>query len=84
LHHSVARHHWDKNFGLTLSIWDRMFGTLVVPAPDEDFAFGLPEGEAGEYQSLVRLHILPLKKIARLIRRRSQQRAGGLLVPTTD
>jgi len=84
LHHSIAKHHWDKNFGLTLSIWDRMFGTLHVPVPDEDFTFGLPEGEAEEYQSLVRLHILPLKKIARLMRRRSQPRAEGLLVSTTD
>ncbi|HUB44210.1 MAG TPA: sterol desaturase family protein [Acetobacteraceae bacterium] len=69
LHHSVARQHWDKNFGLTLSIWDRMFGTLVVPAPDEEFTFGLPGGEAAEYQSLTRLHLLPLKKIALLVYR---------------
>jgi sterol desaturase/sphingolipid hydroxylase (fatty acid hydroxylase superfamily) len=84
LHHSVARHHWHKNFGLALSIWDRMFGTLYVPEPNEDFAFGLPDGEASEYQSLVRLHILPLKKIARLVRRRLRPRADGVLVPTTD
>lgn len=84
LHHSVAKHHWHKNFGLTLSIWDRMFGTLLVPEPNEDFAFGLPDGEAAEYQSLVRLHILPLKKIARLVRCRLRPRADGLLVPTTD
>ncbi len=37
LHHSIAEKHWDKNFGLGLSIWDRMFGTLVIPEPDEDF-----------------------------------------------
>ena len=84
LHHSVAEHHWHKNFGLSLSIWDRMFGTLVVPEPDEDFAFGLPDGEDREYQSLVRLHILPLKKIAQLMRRRLRPRPEGLLVPTTD
>jgi sterol desaturase/sphingolipid hydroxylase (fatty acid hydroxylase superfamily) len=84
LHHSVATQHWDKNFGLTLSIWDRIFGTLHVPEPDEDFVFGLPDGEAKEYQSLVRLHVLPLKKIALLIRRRVRPRPEGLLVPTTD
>lgn len=64
LHHSIAEKHWDKNFGLGLSIWDRMFGTLVVPEPDEDFVFGLTENEHDEYQSLYRLHIVPLKKIA--------------------
>jgi sterol desaturase/sphingolipid hydroxylase (fatty acid hydroxylase superfamily) len=64
LHHSIAEKHWDKNFGLGLSVWDRMFGTLVVPEPDEDFVFGLTENEHDEYQSLYKLHILPLKKIA--------------------
>ena len=64
LHHSVAEKHWDKNFGLGLSIWDRMFGTLVIPEKDEDFIFGLSHNEAAEYQSLYRLHVVPLKKIA--------------------
>lgn len=64
LHHSVAQKHWDKNFGLTLTIWDRMFGTLVVPEPNEDFVFGLAENEHDEYQSLYKLHFVPLKKIA--------------------
>ncbi len=64
LHHSIARKHWDKNFGLGLSIWDRLFGTLVVPEPDEDFVFGLTENEHDEYQSLYKLHVVPLKKIA--------------------
>ena len=41
-----------------------MFGTLVVPEPDEDFAFGLTDNEHEEYQSLYKLHVVPLKKIA--------------------
>jgi sterol desaturase/sphingolipid hydroxylase (fatty acid hydroxylase superfamily) len=68
LHHSIAEKHWDKNFGLGLVIWDRMFGTLVVPEPDEDFVFGLTDNEHDEYQSLYRLHVLPLQKIARRLR----------------
>ncbi|MBE7159148.1 MAG: sterol desaturase family protein [Rhodospirillales bacterium] len=83
LHHSVARKHWDKNFGLGLSIWDRMFGTLVVPEPNEDFVFGLTGKEGDEYQSLYRLHVVPLKKIGqRLVavavrRRRTNARHAG-------
>jgi sterol desaturase/sphingolipid hydroxylase (fatty acid hydroxylase superfamily) len=84
LHHSVAVEHWDKNFGLTLAIWDRMFGTLIAPKPGEDFAFGLPDGEAEEYQSLARLHFLPLKKIALLVRHHLTLRASRPLLPTTD
>ena len=51
--------------GLTLTVWDWMFGTLAVTEPDEDFVFGLTDNEHDEYQSLYRLHILPLQKIGR-------------------
>ena len=78
LHHSVAEQHWDKNFGLSLSIWDRLFGTLVIPEKDEDFVFGLTGNEHDEYQSLYRLHVLPLKKIAgHLVRRRHRIHHAG-------
>jgi sterol desaturase/sphingolipid hydroxylase (fatty acid hydroxylase superfamily) len=75
LHHSIAEKHWDRNFGLTFSVWDRLFGTLVVPEPDEDFVFGLPANEHDQYQSLYKLHVVPLQKIAgrlRLLRPRRE------------
>jgi sterol desaturase/sphingolipid hydroxylase (fatty acid hydroxylase superfamily) len=69
LHHSSAQQHWDKNFGLTLIVWDRIFGTMAKPEPDESFVFGLNDNEADEYQSLYRLHVLPLQKMARRVHR---------------
>lgn len=66
LHHSTNPKHFDKNFGLMLSIWDRMFGTLHIPEPDESFLFGLGR-EGVEYQSTIGLYILPLRKIIRLL-----------------
>jgi sterol desaturase/sphingolipid hydroxylase (fatty acid hydroxylase superfamily) len=91
LHHSTAPQHWDKNFGLTLAVWDRMCGTLVVPQPGEGFEFGLPDRQAEEYQSLARLHFLPLKKIVMLVRHRwstlrgrAELRDDRTLLPTSD
>ncbi|MER9584755.1 sterol desaturase family protein [Mesorhizobium sp. M0047] len=69
LHHSTDPRHYDKNFGLLFSFWDRLFGTLCVPRPDEDFKFGLIERNVRDYQSLSGLYILPLKRIWRLIAR---------------
>ena len=66
LHHSTNPKHFDKNFGLMLSVWDRMFGTLHAPEPDESFSFGLGS-ESGEYQSTFGLYVLPLRKIVRLL-----------------
>ena len=67
LHHSVAQEHWDRNFGLSLTLWDWLFGTLVVPKPAEDFVFGLQNREAEEYRSVLRLHLVPIKRILLLI-----------------
>ncbi len=64
LHHSVAVEHHDKNFGLMLSVWDRLFGTLVVPQPGESFTFGLSGENSREYQSLSGLYVLPLRRMA--------------------
>ena len=63
LHHSTAPRHYDKNFGLLFSFWDRMFGTLCVPAPDESFTFGLMDRDVRDYQSLRGLYVMPLKRM---------------------
>ncbi|MBI3798052.1 MAG: sterol desaturase family protein [Deltaproteobacteria bacterium] len=41
LHHSSAPQHTDVNFGVYLSIWDRLFGTRQDPAVEEPFATGV-------------------------------------------
>lgn len=63
LHHSVARKHWDKNFGLMFTFWDRLFGTFRPPEPAETFKFGLIERDRDQYQSLSGLYLLPLRKM---------------------
>ena len=63
----MAPEHWDRNFGLALTLWDWLFGTLVVPKPAEDFVFGLQNREAEEYRSVLRLHWVPIKRILLLI-----------------
>jgi hypothetical protein len=52
-----------------LSIWDRIFGTMVDPKRGETFVFGLGGPESREYQSLYGLYVLPLVKIAGMSRR---------------
>jgi sterol desaturase/sphingolipid hydroxylase (fatty acid hydroxylase superfamily) len=93
LHHSSDPKHFDKNFGLMLSVWDRIFGTLMIPERGEDFVFGLAENEHAEYQSLLRLYVRPLSRIGTMVRaslpshtrpEKVDMRAGaGALRPTT-
>jgi sterol desaturase/sphingolipid hydroxylase (fatty acid hydroxylase superfamily) len=35
IHHSLDERHFDKNFAICFSLWDRLFGTAYDPSPDE-------------------------------------------------
>jgi sterol desaturase/sphingolipid hydroxylase (fatty acid hydroxylase superfamily) len=43
VHHSVYRAEHDSNYGFSLSIWDRFFGTYVAQPKDghDDMTIGL-------------------------------------------
>jgi sterol desaturase/sphingolipid hydroxylase (fatty acid hydroxylase superfamily) len=66
VHHSRETRHFDKNMGFIFSFWDRMFGTLHVPVPGEQFELGLGDGEHVRFHSLPALYFRP---IANLLRR---------------
>jgi sterol desaturase/sphingolipid hydroxylase (fatty acid hydroxylase superfamily) len=66
IHHSTDEKHFDRNFGGTLAIWDRMFGTLyTTTAKREIITYGLGN-ESADYQSLGQLYLTPLRKICGL------------------
>lgn len=46
------------------SIWNRMFGTVRAPEPNESFSFGLGF-KSKEYQFTLGLHVLPFRKTGR-------------------
>jgi sterol desaturase/sphingolipid hydroxylase (fatty acid hydroxylase superfamily) len=69
LHHSVEVRHWDRNFGLLLSCYDRAFGTLVYSEPQGGWRLGLPGNEGSDYDTLVKLYFTPPLAIARRIGR---------------
>lgn len=43
IHHSAEEKHWDRNFGILFSFWDRLFGTSHMPRRGEWPATGVPE-----------------------------------------
>jgi sterol desaturase/sphingolipid hydroxylase (fatty acid hydroxylase superfamily) len=65
IHHSQEDRHIDKNFGLVLSLWDWMAGTLYVPRGKEQFSIGLQSQEDEEYQTVSKCYFRPFIKIAR-------------------
>ena len=58
VHHSAARRETDSNYGLIFTVWDRLFGTLVVdrsPAESAARALGLDYFRAPDDARLVRV-----------------------------
>jgi sterol desaturase/sphingolipid hydroxylase (fatty acid hydroxylase superfamily) len=63
IHHSVLRKHWDVNFGVTFSVWDRMFGTHY-PGTDEYPATGIDDARfPREHASLSSLALTPIRQL---------------------
>ncbi|WP_433736017.1 sterol desaturase family protein [Pseudomonas putida] len=78
VHHSDAPRHFDKNFGVNLSLWDWMFGTLyVTQSKPEAIRFGTGEADQGRYLTLYSLIVTPFietaRKLHQLKRHRSNQ-----------
>jgi len=59
-HHGTAPEHIDVNYGLVLSIWDGMAGTLYVPRGKEDVRYGLV-GERRPFPTVRSMYLSPFR-----------------------
>lgn len=66
IHHSVEPEHYGRNFAFTLTVWDRLAGTLYLPDDSEQhgLTLGLCAEEQREMQAVWQLYITPLRRIA--------------------
>ena len=67
IHHSIDKHHHDKNMGSKLAIWDLIFGTLILSKETSKIRFGV-EGNQKDYSSFTNLILLPFLKAFNQIR----------------
>jgi sterol desaturase/sphingolipid hydroxylase (fatty acid hydroxylase superfamily) len=66
LHHSCEARHFGCNRGFELAVWDRLYGTLYVPAMQpEKFKMGLGDGSEERYHHLATMYLLPFSTAAR-------------------
>ncbi|MFL5319628.1 MAG: sterol desaturase family protein [Myxococcaceae bacterium] len=59
-HHGTAPEHIDVNYGLVLSIWDWVAGTLYVPNGREQVNYGLV-GEVRPFPTVLSMYVLPFR-----------------------
>ncbi len=77
IHHSDAPKHFNKNFGINLSLWDWMFGTLYVTTPQpEALRFGTGDADHQRYLTVYSLIVTPFMDIARKIGLAKRPRAA--------
>lgn len=79
IHHSLAPRHHDKNYGLTLAIWDWMFGTLYVPSEREKLSFGVADRDGTPqpqvHNTLTEAYLVPFSEAAEVARERRKPTA---------
>ena len=63
LHHSSAKRHHDKNFGVALSIWDNWAKTLHYSQGEKNLSFGVKSELKHNSHSLFSLYLRPFQEI---------------------
>ena len=64
LHHSSDIQHFDKNFGVALSVWDRMAGSFCIRLKPLTFGIG---GNKHYTRTLGHMYLLPFVRAAEVI-----------------
>ncbi len=59
IHHSVDEKHHDKNFGVVLSVWDRLGNSFMHSQKDEELTFGVL-GE--QHHTIAQVYLNPIKE----------------------
>ncbi|MGH1461350.1 MAG: sterol desaturase family protein [Neptuniibacter sp.] len=67
IHHSTNPAHFDKNYGVVLSIWDRMGGTFVFSKRGQELDFGLSRHVQEAEQGLLNLYMEPFRELLELL-----------------
>jgi len=78
VHHSYLEKHWDKNFSVITSLWDRLFGTLYIPEKDEYTPWGIGPNEQHNYRSYWQNCISPFKDWYQLATRSKHRKTSDI------
>lgn len=70
VHHGCNPEQIDRNFGGTLIIWDRLFGTFVAEENAGELCYGITRNQPRSWNPLVLLFAEPIDMIRDLIRTR--------------
>ena len=67
LHHSYAREHLDRNFGVVFAVWDWTFGSHCHSVSGHSYPVGLGPTQSSSEHSLVALYVGPFVALVDLV-----------------
>ena len=67
IHHSIEPKHFDKNMGLIFAFWDKLFGTLYVPAHYEKISYGISKAKPNPFNNVWEMYVTPFKNAWRIM-----------------
>lgn len=70
IHHSVAKEHHNKNYGVVFSIWDRLFRSFYHSKKDESLSYGLEYNKKQKEHTLKHLYLIPFFNSYKQIKKR--------------
>ena len=76
IHHSVKPEHYNRNYGVVLSIWDRLGGTLHHSEPGTAISYGVGDHAGDVEHRLGTLYLRPFVAAAKLLRLGSKVQAA--------
>ncbi len=64
VHHSVVKHETNANYGFSISLWDRLFGSYIdqPQAGHDDMIIGLPQFQNNDPSTLGWAMLVPFRK----------------------
>ena len=69
IHHSIADEHRNKNYGVALSIWDWLFGSISFTKVNEKYVYGLGNKTKKDVHNLKSIYLKPFKEVLHIIRK---------------
>ena len=84
IHHSRNPAHFNKNLGSCLAVWDWMFGTLYIPAAENEMLeFGVEPDR--EHAHTIRGELIsPFVRAAQLVKERFARRTASATLPAPE
>lgn len=67
IHHSTEQRHFDRNFGVVLTVWDRLGDSFHHSETNKKLCFGVVENDELLQQSVLKIYLMPFVDVFKIL-----------------